>query len=186
LIALVIGLAGWLLVAQVSAASEQHVFVAGTLLLLGGTAAYLSMSALWAGLLGGVFWSLAGGPARDSIERDMRYLQHPLIVLLLLVAGARLQPSAEVLGLVAVYVLCRSAGKIAGGWLVGRAVVRDLPADFGRRLIAPGVIAVAFAVAVLQAGADSDAARMLLTVAAVGSLGSELLSVLAFPRRGLP
>jgi hypothetical protein len=49
LIALVIALAGWLLVAQVSAVSEEHVFVAGTLLLRGGTAAYLSMSALWVG-----------------------------------------------------------------------------------------------------------------------------------------
>lgn len=186
LIGVVIALAGWLLVAQVSAASEQHVFVAGTLLLLGGTAAYLSMSALWVGLLAGIFWSLAGGPARDSIERDMRYLQHPLVVLLLLVAGAQLQPSAEVLGFVAVYVVCRSAGKIAGGWLVGRALVRDVPADFGRRLIAPGVIAVAFAVGVLQAAADSNAARMLLTVAAIGSLGSELLSVMTYPRRGLP
>lgn len=185
LIALVIALAGWLLVAQASAVSEQHVFVAGTLLLLGGTAAYLSMSALWVGLLGGIFWSLAGGPARDSIERDMRYLQHPLIVLLLLVAGAQLQPSAGVLGLVAVYVLCRSAGKIAGGWLVSRAVVRGVPSDFGRRLIAPGVIAVAFAVSVLQAGADSEAAKMLLAVAAIGSLASELLSVMAYPQRGL-
>ena len=52
LIALVIALAGWLLVAQASAVGEQQVFVAGTLLLLGGTAAYLSMSALWVGLQG--------------------------------------------------------------------------------------------------------------------------------------
>jgi hypothetical protein len=186
LIGVVIALAGWLLVTQVSVVSEQHVFVAGTLLLLGGTAAYLSMSALWVGLLGGIFWNLAGGPARDSIERDMRYLQHPLIVLLLLVAGARLQPSAAVLGLVAVYLICRSGGKLTGGWLVGRMVVRDLPSDFGRRLIAPGVIGVAFAVSVLQTGADDDAARMLLTVTAIGSLGSELLSVMAHPPRGLP
>jgi hypothetical protein len=185
LIALVIAFAGWLLVAQVSAESEQHVFVAGTLLLLGGTAAYVSMSALWVGLVGGIFWSLAGGPARAGIERDIRYLQHPLIVLLLLVAGAQLQPSLRVLGLVAVYLICRSAGKLAGGWLVGRAVVRDLPSGFGRQLIAPGVIAVAFAVGVLQAGADSEAATMLLAVAAIGSLGSELLSVVALPQRGL-
>ncbi len=186
LIALVIALAGWLLVAQASAEGEQHVFVAGTLLLLGGTAAYLSMSALWVGLLGGILWSLAGGPARDGIERDIRYLQHPLIVLLLFVAGAQLQPSAEAVGLVAVYLICRSAGKLAGGWLVGRAVVRDLPSGFGRQLIAPGVIGVAFAVGVLQTGADSETATMLLAVAAIGSLGSELLSVMAFPQRGLP
>ena len=110
--------------------SEQHVFVAGTLLLLGGTAAYLSMSALWVGLLGGIFWSLAGGPARDSIERDMRYLQHPLIVLLLLVAGAQLQPSVGARSasspstwLAGAQESWRAAGSL------GRAVVRDLPSD---------------------------------------------------------
>jgi hypothetical protein len=186
LIALIIALAGWLLVAEVSSEAEQHVFVAGTLLLLGGTAAYVSTSALWVGLLGGIFWSLAGGPARNSIERDIRYLQHPLIVLLLLVAGARLEPSAGVLLLVAIYVICRSAGKLTGGWLVGRFIVRDLPSSFGRQLVAPGVVAVAFAVGVLQADRGSEAATTLLAVAAIGSLGSELLSVLAAPRGALP
>ena len=117
----------------------------------------------------------------------MRYLQHPLIVLLLLVAGARLQSSAEVLGLVAVYLVCRSAGKLAGGWLVGRAVVRDLPSDFGRRLIAPGVIAVAFAVSVLQSRCrlrrGHDAARRRRYRIA---WSRSCLSVMAYPQRGLP
>jgi hypothetical protein len=48
-------------------------------------------------------------------------------------------------------------------------------------LIAPGVIGVAFAVNALQTGANADAAALWLTAAVVGSLGSELLAVLAYP-----
>jgi len=178
LIALVIAAAGWLLIAQAPAESEQHVFVAGSLLLLGGAAAYLSMSALWIGLAGGLGWSVAGGPARDSIDRNMQYVQHPLMVLLLLVAGARLQPGVTAVALAAIYVACRVAGKLVGGWLARAVVMHDLPVDLGRRLLAPGVMGVAFALNVLQVTGPSEQATLLLSVAVLGSLGSELLSVL--------
>jgi hypothetical protein len=183
LIALVVAIAGWLLVRQALPEGEQQVFVAGTLLLLGGSAAYLSMSALWVGLVAGSFWGLAGGPARDSIDRDMRYLQRPLIVLLLLVAGARLEFSVAALTIGAVYLFCRTAGKLAGGWLAAGVVMPDLPPDLGRHLLAPGVLAVAFAVNVLQAAGVSEATTTLLAVTVIGSLGSELLSVLGHPQR---
>jgi hypothetical protein len=183
LIAVLIAVAGWLLVAHASAESEELVFVAGTLLLLGGAAAYLAMSALWVGLVAGIVWRIAGGPARDRIDRHMRYLQHPLVVLLLVVAGARLRFLPSVPGLVAVYVVCRVAGKVAGGWVINRMVC-DLPTHLSRRLLAPGVLAVAFALNVLQAEGGSDAAALLLAVTATASLGFEWLSVIAFPPRG--
>ena len=50
---------------------------------------YLSLSALVGGLLAGLFWGYVGGTARDCIERDVRYLRHPLVVLMLLTAGAK-------------------------------------------------------------------------------------------------
>ena len=178
-IAFLIALAGRLLVERSAEASEQHVFVAGALLLLGGTAAYLSMSALWIGLVGGLTWKLTGGAALDRIERDLRYVQHPLIVLLLVVAGARLEISTFVLGGAALYVVCRVAGKIAGTALARWTLLPDLPADTGRRLIAPGVIALAFGLNVLQARPDWDLAHVLLAVAAIGSVASELLAVVA-------
>jgi hypothetical protein len=183
LIALVIALAGWLLVAHASSESEELVFVTGTLLLLGGAAAYLAMSALWVGLVAGIMWNISGGPARDRIEGHLRYLQHPLVVLLLVIAGARLELSPWVPGLVAVYVVCRIAGKLAGGWFVKR-VVRDPPSNLSRGLLAPGVVAVAFALNVLQAEGRSDAAALLLAVTATASLGFEWLAVMAFPPRG--
>jgi hypothetical protein len=178
LIAVLIALAGWLLVAHRSAESEELVFVAGALLLLGGAAAYLAMSALWVGLVAGIVWNVAGGPARDRIDSHMRYLQHSLVVLVLLVAGARLEFVRWVPGLVAVYVVCRIAGKLAGGWVINRLVC-DLPANLGRRLLAPGVMAVAFSLNVLQAGDGSDAATLLLAVTATASVAFEWLSVMA-------
>ena len=84
-----IAVAAWLLVAQTSSDSEQRVFAIGALLLLGGTAAHLSLSALFVGFLAGVFWKATGRPALETLARDMRYLQHPLTVLLLIVAGSR-------------------------------------------------------------------------------------------------
>jgi hypothetical protein len=186
LAALVIALAGWLLLSQASAEGEQHVFIAGTLLLLGGAAAYLSVSALWIGLAGGLLWGLAGGPARESIDRDLRYLQHPFVVLLLLVAGARLQLSALALAIAAIYLSCRLLGKLMGAWLARRIVEPDLPSDLGRRLVAPGVIAVAAALNVVQADANSDQAGILLAVAVLGSLGSELLAIFVYPHERLP
>jgi hypothetical protein len=185
LIALVIAIAGWLLASQASATSEQHVFIAGSLLLLGGAAAYLSTSALWIGFVAGIFWSVAGGSARESIDRDMRYLQHPLMVLLLLVAGARLQLGAAAVGVAAVYVTFRIVGKLAGGWLARITVAAGLPSDLGRRLIAPGVMAVALAVNVQQAGGYSEMAALLLAVAVLGTFGSEFLSIVAYPKERL-
>jgi hypothetical protein len=183
LIATLVAAAGWLLVGQVLPEGEQQVFVAGTLLLLGGAAAYLSMSSLWVGLVAGLFWGVAGGSARESIERDLRYLQHPLIVLLLVVTGARLELSLAALGVGIIYILFRSLGKLAGGWVVSRLILSELPPDVGRRLLAPGVLAVASAVNVLQATGISNTTTLLLAVTVIGSLGSELLSVMAQPQQ---
>jgi hypothetical protein len=178
LIALAIAFATWLLITQTSSESEQRVFAIGALLLLGGAAAHLSLSALFAGLIAGVCWNAAGGLGRESIARDMRYLQHPLVVLLLVVAGARLEISIDRVGLVVAYVVLRLAGKRVGGWLAARAVPHGPSVDPGFSLSSPGVVGIAIALNVLQANAGSAASTMLFAVVIVGSLGSELLSLL--------
>jgi hypothetical protein len=177
-IAVAIAFAAWLLITQTSSESEQRVFVIGALLLLGGAAAHLSLSALFAGLLAGVFWNAVGGSGRDGIARDMRYLQHPLVVLLLVVAGSRLEVSVDLVGLIVAYVVLRIAGKRVGGWLAGRAAPDELSVDPGFALSSPGVVGIAIALNVLQAGAGSAASTTLFALVIVGSLGSELLSLL--------
>jgi hypothetical protein len=94
-IALIVAFASWLLVGQTDSEREQQVFVVGALLLVGGAAAYLSLSALFAGLFAGILWSAAGDLARARIVKELDYFQHPLIVLLLLVAGASITTYVE-------------------------------------------------------------------------------------------
>ena len=180
LIAVAMAFATWLLVTQTSSESEQRVFTIGALLLLGGAAAYLSLSAPLVGLLAGIFWNATGRVGRDRIARDMRYLQHPLLLLLLLFAGARLSLSIAVVGLVVAYVVFRIAGKLAGGWLAVR-VSAQVPRDLRWSPTAPGVIAVAMAVDALLAGGGTETGTMLFTIVIAGSLVSELLSWLASP-----
>jgi hypothetical protein len=177
LVAATIAAAAWLLVGSTTPESEQHVFVAGALLLLGGAAAYLSQSALFAGLIAGLCWNAAGGPAKERIERDMRYLQHPLIVLLLLVAGARLTWSVVIVALAVVYLTCRLAGKLAGGWVVGQMIERHWRRDLGISFVPPGVTGIAFALNAQHADPTADRGVALLAIVVIGSLASELLAM---------
>jgi hypothetical protein len=177
----VIALAALLLVRESSADNEQRVFAVGSLLLLGGVAESLALSALLAGLVAGVFWNVAGGAVCERIRRDVYYVQHPAVALLLIVAGAHVSVTPILYGFAAAYVVLRITGKIAGGWLVRRVMAADLPPQLGLSLMSPGVVGVAFALNVLQAGGPDRAAPALAVVVA-GSIGSELLSFLLRPR----
>jgi hypothetical protein len=180
LLAGVMAVAVRVLISQTSSESEQRVFTIGGLLLLGGTAAYLSLSAPLIGLISGVLWSAGGGAAHDRIARDVRYLQHPLTVLLLVVAGAHMTVSADVLILVTAYIMLRMAGKVAGGWAVSRAA-RAVPHDEGLFFSAPGMVGVAIALDALYS--HGDAAAPFFTIVIAGSLGAEVLGLLLEPRR---
>jgi hypothetical protein len=173
-LALAVAYGGWLLVAQSSSESEQRVFTIGAVLLLGGIAEFLSISALWMGLVAGAVWNVAGGSARERIGVEIRYMQHPLVVLLLLIAGARTRSSGIVAIFVVVYTALRLIGKVAGGRVVARIVSSELPSRFGLFLISPGVIAVAFALNVQTANAAGGGE--LLSIVVGGSIVSELIS----------
>jgi hypothetical protein len=177
LLALTIAVAGWLLVSRTSSVTEERVFAIGALLLLGGAAAYLSLSALFAGFVAGLFWHAAGTEARDRITHDLGYLQHPLIALLLIVAGARVSLSTPVAGLVAVYLVCRIVGKLLGGWIASLTSGGDVPRDLGLLLMSPGVVGIAFALNVVQARGDVDNTTALFAIVIAGSLASDLISL---------
>lgn len=168
-----IAMAGWLLVSQTGSDGEQRVFTIGTLLLLGGASAYVSVSPLLAGLIAGLCWNAADAEAGRRIGRDVEYLRHPLVALLLLVAGARLQPAAPLLTIGIVFALGRVAGSLAAGRMA------DLggppPADVGLRLPLPGLTGIAVALAVLPLW-TGDGGALLFTVVVVGSLGTEVAS----------
>ena len=178
-VALVIALAAWLLVTQAFSDGEHHVFSLGGLLLLGGAAEYLSLSALLAGFVAGAFWNRVGGPACDHIRRDVHHLQHPLVVLLLVIAGARVGFTPILFGLAVVYLVLRITGKVVGGRLARRVVPSELPSPVGLGLASPGIVGIAFALNVWETG--SDGAALVLAVAVAGSFGSEVLSLLVRP-----
>jgi hypothetical protein len=176
LLAVVIAAAGWLLVSQTASDGEQRVFTIGALLLLGGAAAQLSLSPLLIGLTAGACWNALGSEAGSRVRRDLDYLRHPLTVLLLLTAGARLQPASSFVAAAAVYTLGRAVGKTVGGRLT--AAVAGLPAGAGVQLLPPGLVAIAVALAALQPW------DYLFAIVVIGSLGSELASwALSEPER---
>lgn len=178
--------AGWLLVGDSPSESEQHAFVAGTLLLVGGAAAYLAESALLAGLLAGLTLGALGGPAADRIARDLRYIEHPLLVLLIVVAGMRVQLSREALALGVVMLGCRTAGKLSGGALAARVLRTSRVSHLGLALLSPGVTGTALAMNAVQSAGPAGLPDTLLAATVTGLLASELLSAVAQRGRAGP
>jgi len=178
-IAVVIAAAGWLLLTRSRSDTEQRVFAIAFLLLLGGASDYLGLSALFSGLVAGVLLEYAGGPARDYVRRDVLHVQHPLLVLVLVVTGARVEVTYAWLGLGAAYLALATAGRYAGGWIGERMAAADPRRDAVVPLLAPGLLGIAFALNVLRA-AGPDAAPA-LAVVAFGAIGAEILMPLVRP-----
>jgi hypothetical protein len=179
-VTLALAAAAWLLLTRASSETEERVFAVSALLLVGGVAAALSLSALFGGLVAGLLWRYAARHPRETIRRDVLFMQHPLLVLVLLVAGARADLSSSTLALGVGYVVLRVAGQLAAGAVARRVVGVNAPRDLGFHLLPPGVFGVGFALnAVSVVGAD---ASILLAAVVVGTIGSELVAVLLPPR----
>jgi hypothetical protein len=175
-----IGIAGWLLFERAHSQAERNVFIAGTLALIGGTAAYLGLSPLLAGLAAGWMWTHLPGAADHVVREDLQKIQHPLIVLLLLVAGASCAYSLAAVWLCAPLVLFRLGGKLAGGWVASR-LQRDItPSDLGAYLIAPGLLGIAYALNLRQV-LEAGGATALLTAVVIATLASEALALVLTP-----
>jgi hypothetical protein len=181
LLGLVIGFTGWLLIERAEGEAERGVFVLGLLALAGGASAYLGLSPLLTGMIAGWSWVVAPGRCDLLMTEDLRKVQHPLVVLVLLTAGASLVPSVAGVWLFAPYLVFRLAGKLIGGWTASRLAAGVAPSDLGAYLITPGVIGIAFALNLLQATAG--AAGAVVFAVAAGALASELLALFLTPRR---
>ena len=170
----------WLLLARTVSDTEQRVFAFAAMLLIGGVADYLSMSALLCGLVAGMIWQAAGGQARESLRRDVLYTQHSLLVLVLVVAGARTEFSLAASGAAAVYVLLRITAKLLGGAIATRVADADVPRTPVQWLLSPGVFGVALALNIVRAAGPD--ATVLLTIVVLGTMGSEITAELARTR----
>ncbi len=183
-VGLAVGAVGWLLFERAESSAERVVFVLGTLALAGGAAAYLRVSPLAVGLFAGLCWTLAPGRADRIVQDDLVKVQHPLVVLLLVTAGALWVPSVASAWLLAPYLLFRLAGKVVGAWVSARLV--DVgPSDLAAYLMPPGVLAVAFALNFKQILPPATGDTLLSTVA-IGTAAFELFALAVVPhwRRG--
>jgi hypothetical protein len=175
-----VAIAGLLLFEHSRDESERGLLVLGAVSLLGGASAYLMTSSLAAGLVAGAVWTLAPGRADEILARDAQKLQHPLVALLLVAAGAFFVPQTAVLWLLVPYVLFRLVGKILGA----TAAVRTLPGirafDLAVYLMPPGVIGIGFSLTFMFA-LPTEAGRLVVSVAAAGTLISELLGMMLIP-----
>jgi hypothetical protein len=173
-LAVAVAYGSWLLISQSTSESEQRVFTIGAVLLLAGAAEFLSISALWMGLFAGIVWNLGRGDTRERIASEVRFMQHPLVVLLLLIAGARTSFTAVIGIFIVLYTALRLIGKLLGGRIVRRMVSAGLPPQLGLFLISPGVISIAFALNVQSTNAEG--AAEFLSIVVGGSFLSELIS----------
>lgn len=178
-VTLALAAAAWLLLTTASSETEERVLGLSALLLVGGVSDALALSALFGGLIAGVCWRYAGRHPRDTITRDVLFVQHPLLVLVLLVAGARADLSPASVAVGAGYVVMRAMGKLGGGLVARRAVDLRGPRDLGLYLLPPGVFGVAFALNVASVvGTD---ASLLLAAVVAGTIGSEFVAILLSP-----
>ena len=179
-LAMLVAVAAWLLLRRTASDTEQRIFGVSSLLLVGGIADYLSLSALLSGLVAGLCWRVAGGPAAESIRRDVGYLSHPLAVLLLVMAGARVSSLPAAWTLAAAFVLLRTTGKLLGAWMTRRVMKSPLPHGLEWMLISPGALGVAFAMNTSRAaGTQAD---MLLWIVILATIGSQLLAGIGVER----
>jgi hypothetical protein len=179
-VTLVLAAAAWLLLTRSASETDERVFAVSALLLIGGVAAALSLSALFAGLIAGLSWRFAGHHPRQTIRRDVLFVQHPLLVLVLLVAGARAALSPSTLAIGAGYVALRVGAQLAAGTLASRLAGASGIRDLGYHLLPPGVFGVGLALnAISVVGAD---ATMLLAAVVVGTIGGEFVAFLLPPR----
>ena len=171
---IVVGVAAWLLVTPTASETEQRIFTLASLLLLGGLADFLSLSALFSGMMAGVLWRVVPGAVGEAMLRDIAHLRHPLAAFLMLVVGARMTMSAG-LPLLGYPLLV-----IAGG-LAARAMIRGLTGPIAvsaseRQSVAPAVFPVAFALSTARAAGPQ--ADLLLGVIATGTIVLQVISAL--------
>ena len=175
-----VAVAGLLLFEHSRDESERGLLVLGTISLLGGASAYLMTSSLAAGLVAGVVWTMAPGRADEILAREAQKMQHPLVALLLVAAGAFFVPDAAVLWLLVPYVLFRLVGKIVGATAAVSALPGIRAFDLAGYLVPPGVIGIGFSLTFMFS-LPPEPGRIIVSVAAAGTLLSELLGMFLIP-----
>lgn len=137
-IAILLAGAGWMLSSARAGNDERRVFAIAILLLLGGVADYLSVSALLLGWIAATAWRLMPAKGLADVRLDAAYVQHPTTALLLITAGARAQVSWHV-----TLIAAAGCAFALAALLVLRRHRSPGVLTFGRVPLAPAVFVVA-------------------------------------------
>ncbi len=177
-----LAVASWLLLSRPMGEGEHRVYATGSVLLLTGLAASLAASTLFVGAFAAVAWRFSPVAGREPLAHDLRFLQHPIVVFLLVVAGAEARTSTPVLVLAAMFALVRLAGKLAGGALAAQ-LVPDVDRRLGFHLLAPGVAGIAAVLMALHGTVLASGLEALLGIVVWGTIVADLLALLVAPRQ---
>jgi hypothetical protein len=170
----VIAVAGAALLAFSGTAPERSVFVTGTVFLLGGAAAYTGTSPLVSGCVAGLLWARMQRSVTALVDSDLKKLQHPLVVILLIIAGASIQFTYQLLWLAAPLVLFRLTGKLIGSLVTARLF--GLPAGLLATYLAPpGLLGIALALNIQQVLSTGD--TLLVSAVTASTVAAELLAL---------
>jgi len=168
-----IGMAGCLLFSR-ARDTERGLFVTAAVLMLAGIGAYLGTSPLVSGCTAALVWSRVPGPADRITAYDLRALQHPLVALILIFAGATAEGTLVALWAAALLIVLRLATKLLVSVVVSR-LVGVSPALLASILLQPGVLGVAMALnAWLVLGDDY---RWVVSAVAIATVATEALSL---------
>lgn len=170
--------AGGLLFERAVNAPERLAFVTGTVILLGGVAAYASGSPMLTGFVAGLVWTWSPSATVSLVESDLRKLQHPLVGVLLIIAGASIQFTLPLVWVAAPLVLCRLTGKLLGSLITARML--GVSAGLLATILAPpGVLGIALALNIQQVLGTGD--TVIVSAVTVAIVASELLAVALVP-----
>ncbi len=154
-------------------------FTMGIVVLAAGTAAFLGISPLFVTFISGfVIANLRSQKTR--ILRVLGSYEKPFYIVILLIGGAMLRPVGNwpvVLGLAAVYIVLRLAGKTAGGFISSLVLRKpqQLPASVGLALISQGGMAAAMVVSFHRTFL-SDYSNSILMLVLIALVVNEIIS----------
>lgn len=171
------GIATWMLAHDTRNQALRTCLLVGMVLVTAGTASHLHLPPVAATLLAGwVIANLPGTLARE-LRKNLMFLEPPLRVLLLVIAGAALRvPSLGALAILGLYLVLRTAATIIGGDVASRISGGRVPRSLGLALLPSSAVALGLALD-FHTGTRGQIAETVLTVAILGSLFSETAGV---------
>ena len=159
---------------------ETATLLFGTVLLVGGAAAYLRISTLVAGLVCGATLSLVGRHTAARLYKVLSKVERPVYLLLLFLAGPLFHPDSVWVWLILpIFVAVRFAAKVFGGtlaWKVGGGLV---PERTGWALISQGGMSICLVIEYLIL-VRGPTAQLVFDVALLAALVNEVLGARAF------